>query len=120
MEVDLESEEPTETGDDMSSSKDDGDRGIAMTLVERRKPTATPVGDGRGTKVRGNVPKLRMHAASEDAALEREAKRAWSSCPSEVSSASRPPAPSVVEHTNRSGGHDHSLASLGSTRVRDP
>ena len=58
-------------GDDASSSEDEEDRGIAMTLVERRKPVAAPVGGGYGTEVRGDVPELRKRTMSEDAALER-------------------------------------------------
>ena len=70
MEAELESKEPTETGDDASSSEDEGDRGAAMTLVERCEPIATPVGGGRGTETCGNVPESRKHTASGDAAIE--------------------------------------------------
>ena len=70
MEAELNSEEPIEMGDDESSSKDKEDRGVAVTLVERRKPTAAPVGGGHGTKVRGDVPESRKLATLEDAALE--------------------------------------------------
>ena len=38
-------------GDDASSSEDEGDRGTAMTLVERRKATTAPVYGGHGTEV---------------------------------------------------------------------
>jgi len=70
MEVELESEEPMEMCDDVSSLEGKEDRGVAVTLVERRKPTAAPVGGGHGTKVRGDVPESRKLATLEDAALE--------------------------------------------------
>ena len=69
MEAELELEEPMKMGDDMSALEDEGDRGAAMTLVERCEPAAMPVGGGCGTEVHGDVPKSRKHAASEDAAL---------------------------------------------------
>ena len=46
MEAELESEEPMEMGGDVSTSEDDGDRGVIVTLVERRAPTASSIGDG--------------------------------------------------------------------------
>ena len=107
-------------GDDASSSEDKEDRGIVVTLVEHHKPAVVPVDGERGTEVHGDVPKSRKCAMSEDTTLEREAKRAWSSRPLEASSASRTPAPSVVEHAGRSGGHDSSPTSSGSTCVHDP
>ena len=76
VEAELESEEPTEMGGDASTSKDDGDRGVVATSVERRTPAAAPVSGGRDTKRRGDVPASRKRAASSDAAVEREAKRA--------------------------------------------
>ena len=74
VDVERESEEPTETGDDTSSSKDEGDRGAVVTLVERCEPMATPISGGHGTKTRGDVPESRKCATSEDAALKREEK----------------------------------------------
>ena len=38
MEVELESEEATEMGDDMSASEDEGDKGTVVTSVEHRSP----------------------------------------------------------------------------------
>ena len=87
MEAELESEEPTEMGGNTSASKDEGDRGVVVTSVEHRE-----------TEMGGDVLESRKRATSEDTALEREAKRAWSPRPSEASSASCPSAPSVVEH----------------------
>ena len=46
MEVELKLEEPSEMGDNASASEDKGDRGAAMTLVERHEPTATPSAAG--------------------------------------------------------------------------
>ena len=66
MEAELESEEPTEMGDDVSASEDEGDKGATITLVERREPTAAPVGGGRGTESCGDVPESRKRATSED------------------------------------------------------
>ena len=70
MEAELELEEPTEMVDDASSSEDEGDRGTAVTLVERREPMAALIGGGRGTETRGDVPKSRKHAVSGDTAIE--------------------------------------------------
>ena len=91
-----------------------------MTKVEHRKLATAPINSWHGTEVRGDVPESRKRAVSEDAALKREAKRAWAPRPLEASLALRPPAPSVAEHAGRSGGHDHSPASLGPAHVRDP
>ena len=76
MEAELELEEPVEMGDDASSSEDEGDRGTAMTLVERCEPAAMPVDGWRGTEMHANVPESRKRIVSGDAAVEREAKRA--------------------------------------------
>ena len=70
MEAELESEEPTEMGDDASALEDEGDRGTTMTLVECREPVAAPVGGGHGTETRGDIPESRKRAMGEDAALE--------------------------------------------------
>ena len=74
VEAELESEEPTKMGDDASASEDEGDKGIALTLVNRREPMASPVGGGHGTETRGDIPESRKHAVSEDAALKFETK----------------------------------------------
>ena len=70
VEEELESKDPTESGDDVGSTEDVGDEGAAVTLVEQSEPMATPVGGGRGTETRGDVPESRKHATSEDTALE--------------------------------------------------
>jgi len=88
-------------GGDASASMHEGDRGAIMTLVEHHEPTTASVGGGRDTEARDNVPKSRKLAASEDIAVEREAKRARSLRPLKVSLALRLPAPSVVEHASQ-------------------
>jgi len=120
MKAELEPKEPTEMGGDMSASEDEGDRGAVMTSVEHREPTATSIDDGQDTEMRGDIPESRKHAASEDTAIEREAKQARSPRPSEASLASCPPTPSVVEHAGWSGGRDRSPTSSGSARVSNP
>ena len=117
VEAELESEEPMEMGDDMSASKDEGDRGAAMTLVECGEPMATPIDGGHGTEMRGDVPGSRKRNASGDATVEQVAKWAWSPCPSEAPSASQPPAPSVTERAGRLGECDCPPIPLGSPRA---
>ena len=65
VEAELESEEPTEMGGDMSTSEDDRDRGITVTSVECRAPVAASVGDGQNTERYGNVPASRKHARAQ-------------------------------------------------------
>ena len=120
MEAELESKEPTETGDDASSSEDEGDRGAAMTLVEHHEPMVAPISGGRGMETLSDVPESRKHVMSEDTALERESKQAQAPCPSEVLSASQPPALSVTEHAGRSGKHDCPPVPSGSPRMHGP
>ena len=74
MEAELESEEPMEMGGDMSTSKDEGDRGIITISVEHHAPMAMSVSSGQDTERRGDVPASRKHTASSGAAVEREAK----------------------------------------------
>ena len=57
-------------GGDASTSEDDGDRGIIVTLVERRAPMATSVGGGWDTERRGDIPTSRKRAASSEATVE--------------------------------------------------
>jgi len=120
VEVELESEEPTEMGDDTSALEDEGVRGAVVTSVEHCEPMTTSIGGGRDVETRGDVPESRKRPVSEDTALEQERKWARSSRPSEASSASCPTAPSVVEHADRSRGCYRSPASSGSARVCDP
>ena len=70
VEAELESEEPTEMGGDASTSKDDGDRGVIVTLVEHRAPTAASASGGRDAERRDNVPMSRKHAANSDTTAE--------------------------------------------------
>ena len=70
MEAELESEEPMEMGGDASTSKDDGDRGIIVTSVERRAITAASAGGGRATKRHGDVLTSRKRVVSLDTAVE--------------------------------------------------
>ena len=96
--MELESEEPMEMGGDASTSKDEGDKGVVVTLVEHHEPTTTSVGGGWDTEKRDDIPESRKHAMSENTTVEREAKRARLPCPSEASLASHPPAPSLAGH----------------------
>jgi len=47
VEAELESEEPTEMGGDVSASEDKGDRGAVVTSAEHREPTAPDRVDSR-------------------------------------------------------------------------
>ena len=75
MDADLELEEPIEMGGNTSTSKDDGDRGVIMTLVERCMPAADPIGGGQDTERRNDIPTSWKRAASSNTAVERDAKR---------------------------------------------
>ena len=110
VEAELESEEPMEMGGDASASKDDGDRGAIVTSGEHREPAATSVSCGHDMETCGDVPESRKCAASEDTAVEQEAKRARSPCPLEALLALHPHAPSVVEHA---GPHPVASSSAG-------
>ena len=68
-------------GGDASTSEDEGDRGIVVTLVERREPTAASIGGGWDTERHDDVPESRKRATSEDTTIEQEAKRVWSPRP---------------------------------------
>jgi len=90
VEAELESEEPTEMGCNMSNSDIDGDRGVVVTSVEHRAPTVASAGGGRDTERRNDVLASRKRTVSSDAAVEREVKQAWAPHPSEASLASPP------------------------------
>ena len=92
VESELESEDPTEVGDDMIFSEEEESQEVIATSMERRDPTAMSASGEQEAERRGDVPALRKHAASADAVSEREAKRTRSPCPSKASSASSPPA----------------------------
>ena len=70
VEVELESEEPTEMGGDASASRDEGDRGVVATSVENHDPAAASVGDRRDMETCDDVPESRKRAASEDTFIE--------------------------------------------------
>ena len=70
MEAELESEEPTKMGGDMSASEDEGGWGAIVTSVEHHEPAATSIGGGRDTKMCGDVPESRKRTMSEDTAIE--------------------------------------------------
>ena len=95
MEVDLESEDPTEVGDDMISSEDEGGQEVT-TLVERREPVAASTDGGLEAERCGDVPMPRKHDVSSYAVGEREAKRMWSPHPSEASPALSLPASGMM------------------------
>ena len=52
-------------GDDTSALEDEEVRGVVVTLMEHREPTAMSVGDGRDVETCGDVLELRKRAASE-------------------------------------------------------
>ena len=70
MEVEHESEEPTEMGDDTSALEDEGVRGAVVTSVEHCEPAAASIGGECDVETRDDVPELRKCAVSEDTALE--------------------------------------------------
>ena len=95
VEAELESEEPTKVGDDVSSFKDGG-QSVVVASVERHEPVAMSASYGQDAERCDDVPMPRKHAASFDTVCEREAKQARLSRPSEASSALSPPASGVV------------------------
>ena len=100
--MELESEDPTEMGDDVISSEEEGGREVIVTSVERCEPMAASAHGGREVERCGDVLTPRKHAVSSDAVDEWEAKRTWSSCPSEASPALSPPAPGMAGQARRS------------------
>ena len=69
MEVELESEEPTEMGGDTSSSKDEGGQEVIAALVEHHKPAAASISGGWDAERHGDVPTSRKRAASSNVAV---------------------------------------------------
>ena len=84
VEFELKSEDPIDV-DDMVFSEEEESQEVVVTSVERRDPVAMSAGDEQEAERRGEVPVPRKHAASADAAGEREAKRARSPRPSVAS-----------------------------------
>ena len=117
--MELESEEPTEMGDDVISSEDEGGREVVATSVERRKPAAAFTGGGWEAERRGDVLMPWKRTASSDAVSKREAKRTWSPRPSEASPALSPPAPGMVGQPRWSEERARTPASLGPAPVHD-
>ena len=107
-----------ESGDDVGSSEDEGDEGAAVTL-ERRMPTAVPIGGEHGTKTRGDALESRKHVVGKEATHEQEAKRARSSCPLVVSPVSSLPTMGATEQARRSEERACTRASLGPVSAND-
>ena len=120
IEAELESEDPTEMGDNMISSEEEGGWEVIVTLVEHREPAATSASGGQDVERCGDVPMLRKHAASSDVVDEREAKWTRSPRPSEASSALSPLALGAVGQARQSEEWAHTHVSSGLAPVRDP
>lgn len=69
-EEELESEDPTESGNDVGSSEDKGYEGAIVTLVEHHMPVVAPVDGGHGMETRGDAPTSRKRTTGEDATYE--------------------------------------------------
>ena len=67
VESELESEDPTEVGDDMNFSKVEESWEVIATSAEHRNPTAASAGGEQEAERRGDVSTSRKHAASADA-----------------------------------------------------
>ena len=102
IDIELESEDPMEIGDDVISSKEEGGREVVATSVERREPTAASAGGGREAERRSDVPAPRKRATSLDVIDEQEAKRTRSPRPSEASPALSPPILGAVRQARHS------------------
>ena len=59
MEAELELEDPTDMGNDVSSSENGGGRSVVMTLMEHREPTTTSASGGWDAERHGDVPTQR-------------------------------------------------------------
>ena len=99
--MELESEDPTEMGDDVISSEVEVGREVVVTSVERREPTAVFADGGREAERRSDIPTPRKRAMSSNAVSERETKQTRSPRPSEASSAISPFAPGVAGQARR-------------------
>jgi len=67
IESELESEDPTEVGDDMIFSEEEESQEVVATSVEHRDPTAASAGGEREVERRGDVLAPRKRVASTDA-----------------------------------------------------
>ena len=97
VESELESEDPTEVGDDMIFSEEEERQEVIVTSTERCNPTVAHTGGEQEVERRRNVPVSRKHAASTDAIDEWEAKRMRSPCPSVAPPVLSPPAAGMAE-----------------------
>ena len=69
VESELESEDPTEVGDDVIFSEEEESREVIVTLAERCDPTAAHAGGEQEAERHDDVPEMRKHAASANALL---------------------------------------------------
>ena len=120
VEAELESEDPTEMGDDVISSEDEGGREVVATSVEHCEPVATSTSGGCDAERHGNVPAPRKCATSSDTVGEREAKQTWSPRPLDSSLAMSPPAVGMVVQARWLEERARTRASLGPAPVCDP
>ena len=56
VEAELELEEPTEMGGDMSTANYEGDWGIVATSVEHHEPAAASISGGQDVERSGDIP----------------------------------------------------------------
>ena len=75
VESKLDSEDPTEVGDDMIFSEEEENQEVAATSAERRDPTTMSASGKQEVEKHGDVPTPRKRAASTDTVGEWEAKR---------------------------------------------
>lgn len=115
VEAELESDDPTKSGDDTSSFEDkEEEDGVATaTSAEHREPAAALVGGAHGTGAPSDASESGKHATGDNATLVREVKQARSSRCSMAPLTLHPPAPSVAEHVGRSGGTRLLTSTLG-------
>ena len=102
VESELESEDPTEVGDDRIFSKEEESQEVIMTSVERHDPIAVSAGGEQEVERHGYVPTPRKRAMSADAIDEWEAKQTWSPRPSMASPVSSLLAAGVAEQARQS------------------
>jgi len=119
VESELESEDPTEVGDDMIFSKEEESQEVIATSAERHNPAPVSTAGGQEIERLGDVPAPRKRAASMDTVSEREAKRTRSPRHLEVSPSSSPPATGTAEQARRSEEQVCTRASSGSAPTRD-
>lgn len=67
IEAEFESKDPTEMGDNMISSEDDGGQEAIVTLAVYHEPTTTSASGGRDIERHGDIPAPRKCTMSSDA-----------------------------------------------------